>query len=226
MRLPAAGRTKEDALLLGVAAAAAAGAMVAVREAMPPSLGLWIATAAALALALAAVFAFWLGGEARRVVGATLFGEWEAARTLLSAIPDGLLLVHDGRVLSVNRRLCELLGFEREELLGAAAPFPFWPPEHRHEIEAWHAALGKLGEPRRRAHLPAPERGSRPRARGGANGRRPTGRPPGTWSPSATSRTATGVSDASPSSPHVTARPGCWTGASSRFASATPCGGH
>jgi PAS domain S-box-containing protein len=146
MRLPAAGRTKEDALLLGVAAAAAAGVMVAVREAMPPSLGLWIATAAALALALAAVFAFWLGGEVRRVVGATLFGEWDAARTLLSAIPDGLLLVHDGRVLSVNRRLCELLGFEREELLGAAAPFPFWPPEHRHEIEAWHATLGTLGE--------------------------------------------------------------------------------
>ena len=76
---------------------------------------------------------------ARRVVGATLFGEWEAARTLLSAMPDGLLLVHDGRVLSVNSGLCELLGFEREELLGAAAPFPFWRPEHRHEIEAWHA---------------------------------------------------------------------------------------
>ena len=27
-----------------------------------------------------------------------------------------------------------------------AAPFPFWPPEHRHEIEAWHADLDARGE--------------------------------------------------------------------------------
>jgi PAS domain S-box-containing protein len=138
-------RTKEDALLLGVALAAAVAAAASARAAMPQSLGLWITTAAALALALGAAFAFWLGGEARRVVSETLFGEWDAARNVLSAIPDGLLVVHQARVQSVNRRLCELLGFEREELLGAGAPFPFWPPEHRHEIEAWHAELEAAG---------------------------------------------------------------------------------
>ena len=68
------------------------------------------------------------------------------ARGLLSAIPDGLLVLDDGAVSSVNRRLCELLGFAREELLGATAPLPFWPPEHRHEIEAWHRQLDGLGE--------------------------------------------------------------------------------
>ena len=68
------------------------------------------------------------------------------ARALLSAIPDGLLVLDDGAVSSVNRRLCELLGFEREELLGATAPLPFWPPEHRHEIEAWHRELDELRE--------------------------------------------------------------------------------
>jgi PAS domain S-box-containing protein len=68
------------------------------------------------------------------------------ARALLSAIPDGLLVLDDGAVSSVNRRLCELLGFEREELLGATAPLPFWTPEHRHEIEAWHRELDDLGE--------------------------------------------------------------------------------
>ena len=144
MRLSTA-RTKEDALLLGVAVAAAAVAAVSARAAMPPSLGLWITTAAALALALGAAFAYWLGGEARRVVSETLFGEWAAARNVLSAIPDGLFVVHEGRVQSVNRRLCELLGFERDELLGAGVPFPFWPPEHRHEIEAWHAELEAAG---------------------------------------------------------------------------------
>jgi PAS domain S-box-containing protein len=79
-------------------------------------------------------------------LGETLFGEWDAAHGMLSAIPDGLFLEHDGTVRSVNRWLCELLGFAREELLGASAPFPFWPPEHRHELEAWHEELEARGE--------------------------------------------------------------------------------
>jgi PAS domain S-box-containing protein len=146
MNLPATGRTKEDVLLLAVAVAAGGVVVASVRQAAPPSVGLWVTTAAALALVLAACFAFWLGGAARRAVSETLFGEWDAARSLLSAIPDGLVVVDDGRVSSVNRRLCELVGFGREELLGADAPFPFWAPEHRHEIEAWHAELGVRGE--------------------------------------------------------------------------------
>jgi two-component system sensor histidine kinase DctS len=145
MRLPTTARTREDALLLGVAASAAAVAIASVRSAEPPRIGLWVATATALALALAALFALWLASHARRVVDETLFGEWDAARTLLSAIPDGLLVLDEGHVRSVNRRLCELLGFEREELLGTTAPLPFWPPEHRHEIEAWEALLEASG---------------------------------------------------------------------------------
>ena len=146
MRPPATVRTKEEALLLGVAASAAVVAVVSVRDAEPPRIGLWVATATALGLALAALFALWLAGHARRVVDETLFGEWDAARALLSAVPDGLLVLDEGQVRSVNRRLCELLGFEREELLGMTAPLPFWPPEHRHEIEVWHAQLEAPGE--------------------------------------------------------------------------------
>ena len=145
MRAPVS-RTKEDALLLGVAVSAAVVAVVSVRVAEPQRIGLWIATATALALVPAALFALWLGGRARQVVDDTLLGESDAARALLSAIPDGLLVVDDGTVTSVNRRLCELLGFERDELLGADAPLPFWPPEHRHEIEAWHRELDALEE--------------------------------------------------------------------------------
>lgn len=145
MRQLRATRTKEDVLFLGIAVAGAAVAFVSLRDAAPVEMELWLSTATALGLALAALFALWLGGQARRVLDETLFGEWDAARSLLSAIPDGLLVLDGGRVSSVNRRLCELLGFEREELLGASAPLPFWPPEHRHELEEWHGRLEALG---------------------------------------------------------------------------------
>src|SRR5262249_52425254 len=66
----------------------------------------------------------------------------DVARQVLAAVPEGLLLLGQGeRLLSVNTSFCDLLGFERDELVGCAAPFPFWPPEHRHEIERWHDAL-------------------------------------------------------------------------------------
>jgi len=146
VNLPSTRRTKEDVLLLGVAAAAGLVVIASVRQAAPPSVGLWVTTAGALALALATCFAFWLGGAARRAVNQTLFGEWDAARTLLAAIPDGMLVVGHGAVSSVNDRLCELVGLRREELLGGVAPFPFWAPEHRHEIEAWHAELEASGD--------------------------------------------------------------------------------
>ena len=42
--------------------------------------------------------------------------ESDVVRNLLSAIPDGLMLVRDGEICSVNRSLCELLGYQREEL--------------------------------------------------------------------------------------------------------------
>ncbi len=139
-------RTKEEVLLLAVSVTAAGGVIASVHEAAPPSTGLWLATAAALALALTGQFAFWFGGAARRRFAESGQGEWDAARSLLSAIPDGLLVVRDGRISSVNRGLCEMLGYERRQLLDATVPYPFWPPEHRHEIEAWHDELAARGE--------------------------------------------------------------------------------
>ena len=146
MSAPGARRTKDELLLLLVSGMATVVAVVFAREAAPESLALWLATAAALALALTGLFAFWFGGAARRRLEESLHAESEAVRNLLSAIPDGLMLVRDGEICSVNRSLCELLGYEREELLGTRAPFPFWPPEHRHDVEAWHADLVARGE--------------------------------------------------------------------------------
>jgi PAS domain S-box-containing protein len=142
----AARRTKEEALLLAASAAGVAVAGLSVRNAGLPDVGPWLGAAASLAVAGASAFAYGVSRAARRTVAPDDDGELVAARELLSAIPDGLLLVRDGRVRSVNRRLCELLGFERGELVGARQPFPFWPPELRHELEDWHAALERAPE--------------------------------------------------------------------------------
>jgi two-component system sensor histidine kinase DctS len=34
-----------------------------------------------------------------------------------------------GRILYVNKTLCDMVGFSREELVGLIPPLPFWPPE-------------------------------------------------------------------------------------------------
>jgi PAS domain S-box-containing protein len=138
-------RTKEELLLLAVSAGAAGVVVWALVRDVPPSPALRAATLAAVVLSLVAAFAFWFAGVARRALAEAVRSEQDAARALLSALPEGLLVVEQGRILSVNRRLCDLLGLGRGELLGATVPFPFWPPEHRHEIERWHASLEERG---------------------------------------------------------------------------------
>ena len=111
-------RTKEELLLLAASVAGIAIAGVSAREAVMIDIGPILGTAAALGVAGASAFAYWLSRAARGVVVRREDAELTAARELLSAIPDGLMLVQDGQVRSVNRRLCELLGFERAELVG------------------------------------------------------------------------------------------------------------
>jgi PAS domain S-box-containing protein len=138
-------RTKEEALLLLVSAGAAAVVVASFVRDAPPSTATWVATAVAFALALVTGFAFWFAGACRRAVAEALRDTEDSARNVLAAVPEGLLVLGEERVLSVNRRFCELLGYRREELVGATAPFPFWPPEHRHELERWHAGLAAGG---------------------------------------------------------------------------------
>ena len=35
----------------------------------------------------------------------------------------------EGRILYVNKTLCEMVGYSQEELVGLVPPLPFWPPE-------------------------------------------------------------------------------------------------
>ncbi len=53
----------------------------------------------------------------------------------VESIQDGLLIVNSkGRIIMINTALSELTGFQSNELLGAEAPFPFWPDELRKDF--------------------------------------------------------------------------------------------
>jgi PAS domain S-box-containing protein len=136
----------DELLLLVAAVGGVAIAALSARDVVPTDIGPSLGAAVSLGVAGAAAFAYWLSRAARGAVARGEDGELAAARELLSAIPDGLLLVQDSRVRSVNRRACELLGFDRAQLVGERQPFPFWPPELRHELESWHEALERHGE--------------------------------------------------------------------------------
>ena len=132
-------------LTLGVAVSAVTLAILVLRAAGPSDDGVRAATAAALVIGLGAVFALWINAM-RHAAAASVVADPDRSRSILAAIPDGLLLVDTGSVRSVNDSMCGLVGFTAEELLGARAPLPFWPPEHAHEIEAWLLELDERGE--------------------------------------------------------------------------------
>ena len=53
---------------------------------------------------------------------------------VLDGIQEGVFVAADERIVEVNDALCEMLGFDRKELIGAPLPFPFFPPEDQHRI--------------------------------------------------------------------------------------------
>jgi diguanylate cyclase (GGDEF)-like protein/PAS domain S-box-containing protein len=67
------------------------------------------------------------------------------ASELLAALPEGLLVVRYDRIAEVNEAFCELLGYSREELIGARRPFPFAPPEELDRIERVGTQVGTTG---------------------------------------------------------------------------------
>ena len=133
-------RRSEWGLLLGLSATAAVVTTVGLEQPSRTAGVSWPTVAAALGVSFVVLFAF-LAGRAASPGLSEVYEELGAMHDVLTAIPDGLLVVRDGRICSVNRRLCDMLGYERSALVGASVPFPFWPPEHRHELDAWHAAL-------------------------------------------------------------------------------------
>lgn len=125
-------------LLSGAAGTAAAAAGLAIRDgadALVPAATLSVATGGLLVLAAAA--------------SARGSGRTRASRPFVddvfTAFPEPALIIQGDRIAAVNARLCDLLGADRPTLVGSSAPFPFWPPEHRHELEEWHRTLAATG---------------------------------------------------------------------------------
>ena len=55
--------------------------------------------------------------------------ERDRSRAVIDSMTEGFGITRDGRLVDVNPALCRITGFTRDELVGAEAPFPFWPPE-------------------------------------------------------------------------------------------------
>jgi diguanylate cyclase (GGDEF)-like protein/PAS domain S-box-containing protein len=51
----------------------------------------------------------------------------EHAQTIIAAMAEGYALTVGDHLMDVNDALCEMTGFSRAELVGAAWPYPFWP---------------------------------------------------------------------------------------------------
>lgn len=83
-------------------------------------------------LALGIAAALLLRREVRQVQQAGAASRAEAAwrRSMEDSALVGLRARDvEGRILYVNRTLCEMVGYPAEELVGCLPPLPFWPPE-------------------------------------------------------------------------------------------------
>ena len=100
-----------------------------------------------------------VGGEPSSAAPAGWLAERAAdaallARSLLTAVPDALLVAHQsGRIVEVNAALEQLFGYRREELLGQAVNL-LVPPEFRgsHAAEVSTYFAGPWTRPMGRGH--------------------------------------------------------------------------
>jgi len=60
--------------------------------------------------------------------------ERDRSQAIVESTHEGFGLTRHGQIIEVNSALCRITGFTREQLVGARPPYPFWPPEHQHEI--------------------------------------------------------------------------------------------
>lgn len=102
-----------------------------------------------LLLALgAAAWAMLRGMRARQQAQQALQAEVAFRRAMESAVRTGLRVWDmEGRIRYVNRAFCELVGYGPQELLGRAAPLPYWPDELHDELSALHGELRRAGTP-------------------------------------------------------------------------------
>jgi diguanylate cyclase (GGDEF)-like protein/PAS domain S-box-containing protein len=60
---------------------------------------------------------------------------------VIDAMPEGVVVTRDRRIIEANAAICEMTGFTRKELIGAELPFPFFAPE---EMERTYVLLRQM----------------------------------------------------------------------------------
>lgn len=60
---------------------------------------------------------------------------------VFDAMPEGVVVTQDRRIIEVNSAICEMTGFDRSELIGSALPFPFMAPE---DLDRTYERLGRM----------------------------------------------------------------------------------
>jgi PAS domain S-box-containing protein len=78
----------------------------------------------------------------RQVAQLALSRELRFREAMEHSLVTGLLAFdRAGRIIYANPALSSMLGLEPESLVGADAPFPFWPPEYLNECREAHEAM-------------------------------------------------------------------------------------
>jgi two-component system sensor histidine kinase DctS len=92
-----------------------------------------------LALLGWATYLTWRQAHGVALAEAAWRGEAAWRRAMEDALTVGLRARDmDGRLLYVNRRMCELTGFSEPELVGRAPPMPYWPPDEIEQVMQRH----------------------------------------------------------------------------------------
>lgn len=110
-----------------------------------------LSTTLAMTILIATVYAVlaWTGSALdvaerdQQALVAALGAERDFTQTVLQSLRDGVIvLAARGTVVQVSQRWCEITGFPSREVVGLAAPFPWWPPEHADRcLVEWTAVL-------------------------------------------------------------------------------------
>jgi diguanylate cyclase (GGDEF)-like protein/PAS domain S-box-containing protein len=70
----------------------------------------------------------------------------EFLEAIFAALKEGIVVVApDDRIVEASPAFCELVGFERDELIGADMPFPFFPPEEHDRFATLIRRLSETG---------------------------------------------------------------------------------
>jgi PAS domain S-box-containing protein len=82
--------------------------------------------------------------RARKLTEKKLWEEHAFRSAIENSIPSGIVVLNlDGKQTYVNPAFCEMVGWGESELIGAKAPFAYWPAE---DVESIGAAMAKVVE--------------------------------------------------------------------------------